>query len=1243
MKAGDTLGPFRIETELGSGGMGTVYRAALEVPFASYEAGRSVAIKIVHPHLLAEGAFLDRFRREGEIGRSVRHANVVRTLGSTEVGGSHILVMEYAEGKTLRALLEELGPLPEALCRMIAREICRGLVAIHDAGVIHRDLKPENVVIAPDQRSVKIMDLGLARVADEAFRLSVAGAFVGSVRYAAPEQFLNGGADLDHRVDLHGLGLLLYELASGVHPYDADDMPELIGRVLNEPPRPLGEIQPHLTPFFEEVVHTLLSKDRQGRFPNARALEQVLLEGERSAWWRQRAREIRSATQEPPRRIQLPREAALVGREAEVEALLSLYRRARGGQGQVLLVEGEAGIGKSRLVDEFVSRLQADGEEMHVLIGAYPQSGAATGAGAFSTAYREHLGDGGVEAHLADTPLLVEAFEALLRGEALPARGETLTPTSLATCFLGVTRSLAKERPTIVLIDDLHLAPEEGRRLFTAVARGVAAHPVLLVGTMQPGVPPEWLGEVTALGHATHLELPRLGMQDVFRLLHDTFRSERIAATLAETVTRQSDGNPFFVFEIVHGLLETGLVNRDGDSEWTLTGALDHIEIPSSVREVVDARMEDLTPDERELLDVAACWGFEFDPRLVADALGVPPLQALRHYARIEARRRLVRAKGPQFVFDHHQVRESLYEALLPEVRTRYHTALAEALETRTKAAEKEPRELDGALVVDLSDHFLRSRAPERALRYVDAALAHLESGYLHAEAPALAERVLAVPDLLRGTSRARTLLRLASRLDLLGHRERQLEVCRELETVARDCADASLYARACRSLGVAYSRLSDYEIAKKWLEEARNVAVKSGVPREEAAATGELGNLHWATGRITKAREYHERHLALARELGDRAQESRALLDLGNVYQTQGCPDEARARYEALLEIAKEGGDRRSEAAALGNVGNVLYLQGRLERAREFLGRALATTQEIGDRRGEARILGNMGAVFEAEGRFAEAHALLKRSLDLSREVGDLRGQSNALSNLTEVVAARGDLGAALAYGHENLELSRRGRYREGEALALVGLAGAAHRLGDSAVARSRFEWALAAARTAELRAVEAAGLAGLAALLADAGAWEEAADRYREALALCRRMGHRRGIAGALLGLSALHHERGERRLATEMAAEATEMAAMTGEAALRLRAAVCAAWVGAAPVEDARETSVECAGRTGCFDRIEADVRLWRLTGEGAYADEARGLLEEAVGLAPEEYRSSMVENVPLHRMVAAAPTP
>jgi len=274
------LGRYRVLERIGAGGMGTVY-------LAQDGDGARVALKVIHPHLVEEPGFLRRIRAEGVLGRRIRHPNVVATLDAdqVEVNGTTLfyLVTEYVEGQTLRSLLLELGRVPEELCLHIGHEVACGLEAIHAAGIVHRDLKPENVMITREH-AVKVMDLGVARSLHGTMQISEAGSFAGTVLYAAPEQFTS--ERFDGRADLYSLGLVLYELTTGHHPFQGSDIPGVIQAHLHARPTTLSDHEPQASAFLEALVDCLLSKDPAHRFPGAAALRVVLEDGERSSWWR---------------------------------------------------------------------------------------------------------------------------------------------------------------------------------------------------------------------------------------------------------------------------------------------------------------------------------------------------------------------------------------------------------------------------------------------------------------------------------------------------------------------------------------------------------------------------------------------------------------------------------------------------------------------------------------------------------------------------------------------------------------------------------------------------------------------------------------------------------------------------------------------------------------------------------------------------------------------------------------------
>jgi len=277
----EEFGEYRVVRRLGGGAMGDVFLAE--------HRGEQVAIKVVHPSLLAQEDTFNRFLREVESGRRVDHPNVVRTTGSDlfVVDGSArcLLVMEFVEGRSLDAVIDDLGPLPEPLVREIARQALAGLGAIHAVHIIHRDVKPANLMLTDDHR-LRIMDLGVAKLVDAATKLTATGMFTGTLTYAAPEQLR--GEDVTPAADLYALGVVLRELALGENAFWRRDIERVVEAHLRWVPPQLCATPCGFTPFFSAIVATLLAKDRSKRFATAEDALAALRGGEEGPWWRKR-------------------------------------------------------------------------------------------------------------------------------------------------------------------------------------------------------------------------------------------------------------------------------------------------------------------------------------------------------------------------------------------------------------------------------------------------------------------------------------------------------------------------------------------------------------------------------------------------------------------------------------------------------------------------------------------------------------------------------------------------------------------------------------------------------------------------------------------------------------------------------------------------------------------------------------------------------------------------------------------
>jgi serine/threonine protein kinase/tetratricopeptide (TPR) repeat protein len=1031
--AGQTYGGYRVVEEIGAGGMAQVYLAEKD--------GESVAVKVLHGHLLEEGVFLERFRREAEIGIRIQHQNVVRTLDygvSDLLGqGDNFLVMEYVRGRTLRQLIDEMGRIPEKLCRHIAGEVASALVAIHAEGIIHRDLKPENVIITTDD-VVKVMDLGIAFLSDEAIRLSLTGQFVGSIFYSAPEQIQGGGKDLDPRVDLYQLGVVLYEMACGEHPYRADDMRVALRRLLTEEPDRLADRNTQVTPFFDELVHTLLAKRRDRRFATAEALVRVLRTGESSEWWRHRQEQASTQVEPQLRRDRVPRETAHVGRSDELRLISELFGRAAAGEGQTLLVEADAGLGKSRLIDEAERRLGPGELSPQFLYGTFDPE--RSGSAPFAEAFFSFLGEEDLAeklgAMLVENPRFVPAFAALLAGRTPPEGCAELTKESLQSVFAEATRSLSVDRPVVLTIEDLHVAGEDGLALFAALCVSLAADRVLLIGTARPGLATDWVAQLESREHFRKMALDRLGEADLRSLLEDALGSERLAESLYSRIAEKTDGKPFYVLELLRSLREGQFIGQRDDGTWVTTREIRSLRVPSTVLDLVSDRLEGLEDRDRAILGVAACIGFEFEPGLIARVLSIGRIPLLKVLGNLEKSRRLVRAVGRRYAFDDHQIQEAVYEGLEEIQRRESHLRIASAI--REQVGDGDPADVDGGSALSLCGHCLRGGDPEMARPWVDPALRHLAATYQSGAAVELIDQALTVEGLLDGAARVGALLEKAAHLDFLGWPSDEKETLETAVETADVLGDASLRARARRCLGAWHRHASAIESAREHLEEAAAIAREAADSFEEAAATAELGLV------CLQLDEYPE-----ARALCDRAGEicddpATAGLYAGRgglVDLALGRYDEAERRLSEVLDLARDSGDERTVADHAILLAEVLLARGRYSEARDRLEEALAISRRIGDRRGEGRGYLGLGLLLPLLGRSVPGRQLLEEARAAFQQVGSREGRAAATHGLAMLAEEDGrDDEAELLY-EESLSLRRRIGDRSGIADTLIRL----------------------------------------------------------------------------------------------------------------------------------------------------------------------------------------------------------
>jgi len=257
---------YRLEERIGGGGMALVFRAT------DLQLGREVAVKILRGQFGADDEFVRRFRREAQNAASLSHPNIVQTFDVGEDGDTHYIVMELVTGKTLKALIQEQGPLPVAEAARIGIAIADALAHAHAQRIVHRDIKPHNILLGQDGR-VKVADFGIAR-AVTTDTVTRTGAMMGSAHYFSPEQA--DGQPAGEKSDLYSLGVVLYEMVTGTLPFQGESPITVALKHLRERVQPPSQLNPEVPAEMDEIILRAMEKEPDDRFDSAVQMRDAL-------------------------------------------------------------------------------------------------------------------------------------------------------------------------------------------------------------------------------------------------------------------------------------------------------------------------------------------------------------------------------------------------------------------------------------------------------------------------------------------------------------------------------------------------------------------------------------------------------------------------------------------------------------------------------------------------------------------------------------------------------------------------------------------------------------------------------------------------------------------------------------------------------------------------------------------------------------------------------------------------------
>jgi tetratricopeptide (TPR) repeat protein len=754
-----TLSRYRLMAKLGAGGMGEVYLAE------DSRLGRKVAVKLLPAPCAVDADRMRRFELEARAASGLNHPNIVTVYDVGEADGTPFIALEYVEGRTLRGLVSQR--LAADAVASIGAQVGRALAAAHAAGIVHRDVKPENVMVREDGY-VKVLDFGIARLmssmeataADTRAR-TAPGIAVGTVRYMSPEQAR--GEEVTGATDVFSLGLVLYELATGRHPF-GDAAGAAIWHALGPPTvTPPSRVNPEIPATMAALIQQMLEADPRRR-PAPGDVASILdqLVGARFQPL-------------PPSRVARVSTTHIVGREGERDALQAAFESVEAGRGQIVCIVGEPGIGKTTLVEDFLGELAAGIRPCVLARGRCSERLAGT------EAYLPWLEALGGLLHSDARELVARLLRVLAPtwyAEVAPQASDTApaapysaesgpgSPQRLKRELSAFLQEVTRLRPLVLFVDDLHWADVSTVDLTAYLASRFDSIRLLMVVAYRPSELRlarhpflELLPDLQARRVCQELALEFLSRQLVDRYLALEFPDHRLPPALTELIHGKTEGSPLFVTDVVRYLRDRQVVAKS-QGHWVLQGQLPDIEhdLPASTRAMIERKIAQLDDEDRRLLVAASVQGDEFDSAVVADALALDPGQVEERLANLERVHAFVRSVGERelpdraltlrYRFTHMLYQNALYASLGPTRRAELSRSVADALLARHGSV--------GTVASELAKLFEAARDLPRAAGYYVLAAQGAARIFAYQEVITLARRGLKLLETLPDTPERR-------------------------------------------------------------------------------------------------------------------------------------------------------------------------------------------------------------------------------------------------------------------------------------------------------------------------------------------------------------------------------------------------------------------------------------------------------------------------------------------------------
>ncbi len=735
---------YEIVRQIDEGGISKVYLAR------DIETKGEVVVRTLKKEIISSRIEdIIRFRNEAAILSRLDHPNIVKLYETAEFEGQNYIVMEYIPGESLYKIIKSGKKFLEREIIEMTIQICSSLDYIHPMSIIHRDLKPGNIMVHTDMKGelhIKTIDFGLAFLKEYS---SIKGIedIAGTFCYMPPEQFgvISGG--VDERSDLYSLGIILYQLLTGVLPFEGETPGSIIHRQIAMIPETPSYYNKSISETLDKIVLKLLEKEPDRRYQSAKGL---LFDLEK---YKKGERNFHPGIHD--KHIKLTFKTGLISREEEFSAIKELYDKARKGEGSVCFISGEAGKGKTRLAEELRSHVYTEGG---VFIDGKCFAGKSkTPYGPFKDALNIYLKiyQGYQEEKKQDIKNKLNEMTGDLCGLILQ-----LNP-SFSVIFnkrpelvrLEIDREKKRflmvvgqfflnlssvDNKMVIFLDDLQWADEGSMDLLTEISGELSKYPLFIIGTYRND---EISSDHKLISYKEKAAINQYPYHEIYLEEFSRVVVKKLVISLlyakvenieeiSDVIHKKSKGNPFFAIEILKQFVSENILYYKENS-WVIdAGKLRGVEIASTIVDIVMKRISLLSDEETKVLSYAAVIGRRFDAGILFRLLDYEAPEIIRIVDRaikLQLLEEDIQEKG-KILFAHDRIKEAFYKKCGEGERKLLHRRIGKTMEEMNRGDKEK-------VIFDLAYHYIEGEEEEKILEYAYPAGIKAKENYAYEEA----------------------------------------------------------------------------------------------------------------------------------------------------------------------------------------------------------------------------------------------------------------------------------------------------------------------------------------------------------------------------------------------------------------------------------------------------------------------------------------------------------------------------